>query len=176
MSKLIRGDILLNEIHHTCVYIGNGKIVQASANENGTATGGQTGDQTGQEIYVRDYYVYSSGWDCVLRYHDGASGGTTTGGQVWAKIITTSYNLNQLTTEETTFLKTLSFNTSKVKIKYTFDKRKNNGTNYTGKRLAIDALSYIIVDVVSNGYLKLTTDTNNKCYKFVNPKLIIGGN
>ena len=174
VNNLVRGDIILNEIHHVCVYIGDGKIVQASANENGTAHGGQTGDQTGQEIWVRDYYVYSDGWDCVLRYHDGASGGgSTTGGEVWAKIITTPYVTNQLTAEQITFLKTLTFD-SKVKLIYTFDKRKTNGTNYTGKRLTIDDLSYIIVDVVSNGFIKLTTDTNNKCYKFVNPKLLKG--
>lgn len=72
-SKLLRGDIILNEVHHVCCFIGDGKIVQASANEFGHATGGQTGDQTGTEIYVRDYYVYSSGWDCVLRLGKGGN-------------------------------------------------------------------------------------------------------
>lgn len=173
ITKLVRGDILLNEIHHTAVFIGDGKIVQASANENGTATGGQTGDQTGKEIYIRDYYVYTSGWDCVLRYHDGATGGgePTTGGAVWAKLIKTSYNIKQLTAEQTTYLKTLAFN-GVVKIKSTFNKRKSNGVTFTGKRLTIDDLSYIIVDVENNGFIKLTTSLENKCYKFVNPSLI----
>ena len=175
VNNLVRGDILLNEIHHTAVYIGNGQIVQASANENGTATGGQTGDQTGQEIYIRSYYVYSSGWDCVLRYENGSTGGggenPPSNGDVWDKIITTPYNTNQLTSEQITFLKTLAFNDN-VKIKYTFDKRKYNGVNYTGKRLTIDDKSYIIVDVENNGFIKLTNDINNKCYKFVNPKLL----
>ena len=40
--------------------------MQASINEYGTTTGGQTGDQTGREIYTRGYYNYP--WDCVLRY------------------------------------------------------------------------------------------------------------
>lgn len=65
-TGLERGDVLLNHVHHTALYIGNGQIVQASINEYGTTTGGQTGDQTGREIYTRGYYNYP--WDCVLRY------------------------------------------------------------------------------------------------------------
>lgn len=60
------GDVLLNERNHTAMYIGNGRIVQASINERGTTTGGKTGDQTGREIAERSYYNYP--WDCVLRY------------------------------------------------------------------------------------------------------------
>lgn len=67
-AGLERGDVLLNYVHHTALYIGNGQIVQASINEYGTTTGGQTGDQTGREIYTRGYYNYP--WDCVLRYQD----------------------------------------------------------------------------------------------------------
>ena len=47
------------------------QLVQASINEYGTVTGGQTGDQTGREIYTRGYYNYP--WDCVLRYSGGDS-------------------------------------------------------------------------------------------------------
>lgn len=65
-SGLQRGDVLLNNAHHTAMYCGNGQLVQASINEYGTATGGQTGDQTGREFYIRSYYNYP--WDCVLRY------------------------------------------------------------------------------------------------------------
>lgn len=60
------GDVLLNERNHTALYIGNGRVVQASINELGTTTGGKTGDQTGREIAERGYYNYP--WDCVLRY------------------------------------------------------------------------------------------------------------
>lgn len=63
---LLDGDVLLNHKHHTALYIGGDKIVQASINERGTTTGGMTGDQTGKEIYTRSYYNYP--WDCVLRY------------------------------------------------------------------------------------------------------------
>ena len=65
-AGLERGDVLLNHIHHTALYIGGGQLVQASINEFGGVTGGQTGDQTGREIYTRGYYNYP--WDCVLRY------------------------------------------------------------------------------------------------------------
>ncbi len=65
------GDVLLNYARHTALALGGGRIVQASINERGTASGGQPGDQTGREIYERTYYNYP--WDCVLRYTgDGA--------------------------------------------------------------------------------------------------------
>lgn len=65
-SGLKRRDVLLNTVTHTAMYIGNGQIVHASINENGTTTGGKTGDQTGKEICIRSYY--NKNWDCVLRY------------------------------------------------------------------------------------------------------------
>ncbi len=65
-AGLKRGDVLLNHVHHTALYIGSGQIVQASINERGGVTGGAPGDQTGREIAERGYYNYP--WDCVLRY------------------------------------------------------------------------------------------------------------
>ena len=65
-AGLERGDVLLNHVHHTSRDRGGGQLVQASINEHGTTTGGQTGDQTGREICTRGYYNYP--WDCVLRY------------------------------------------------------------------------------------------------------------
>lgn len=76
-----RGDVLLNHVHHTAMYIGNGQLVQASINELGKATGGKPGDQKqlrGQrgEINVRGYYNYP--WNKVLRYKGaGASSGSS---------------------------------------------------------------------------------------------------
>lgn len=65
-AGLQRGDVLLNTIHHTAMYCGNGREVQASINEKGTATGGKPGDQTGREFLIRSYRNYP--WNCVLRY------------------------------------------------------------------------------------------------------------
>lgn len=64
------GDVLLNHVHHTAMYIGDGLEVEASINEKGTAHGGQPGDQTGREILIRSYRNYP--WDCVLRYTEQA--------------------------------------------------------------------------------------------------------
>lgn len=65
-AGLQRGDVLLNRAHHTAMYCGNGKEVEASINEKGKATGGLPGDQTGKEFLVRPYRNYP--WDVVLRY------------------------------------------------------------------------------------------------------------
>lgn len=64
----LAGDIHLNTKHHVCMSVDKYQIVQASINEKGTVTGGKTGDQTGKEILIRDYYEYSDGWDVHLRY------------------------------------------------------------------------------------------------------------
>lgn len=68
-AGLRRGDVLLNCARHTALYIGDGRIVHASANERGGATGGITGDQTGREICERAYFNYP--WDFILRYTGG---------------------------------------------------------------------------------------------------------
>ena len=65
-AGLQKGDVLLNKKSHTEFYIGDGKDVKASINEKGGTTGGQSGDQSGREIYVGNYYNYP--WDAVLRY------------------------------------------------------------------------------------------------------------
>ena len=68
---LKKGDVLLNTVHHTELYIGDGKDVKASINEKGTVTGGKSGDQTGREICVGNYYNYP--WNYVLRYFGNGS-------------------------------------------------------------------------------------------------------
>lgn len=70
-SGLLRGDVLLNETHHVAMYCGNGKEVEASINEKGTAHGGQPGDQTRKEFLIRSYRNYP--WDCVLRYSESSA-------------------------------------------------------------------------------------------------------
>ena len=63
---LKRGDVLLQPFHHTAMYCGNNKMVQASINEKGTAKGGASGDQTGREIWICTYANHP--WTYVLRY------------------------------------------------------------------------------------------------------------
>lgn len=65
-AGLKRGDVLLHTSRHTAMYCGNGKEVEASINEKGTATGGTPGDQTGKEFLIRNYRNYP--WTHVLRY------------------------------------------------------------------------------------------------------------
>lgn len=67
-TGLKRGDVLLNTVHHTAMYCGNGLEVEASINEKGTATGGKPGDQTGKEFLIRSYRNYP--WNYVLRYEE----------------------------------------------------------------------------------------------------------
>lgn len=79
-AGMLAGDVLLNETRHTAMYIGGGQIVHARGNENGGATGGMSGDQTGREICTQGYY--NCPWDCVLRYQESGgssgSGGSST--------------------------------------------------------------------------------------------------
>lgn len=63
---LKRGDILLNTGHHTALYCGNYREVEASINERGDVVGGTPGDQTGYEILIQPYRNYP--WNVVLRY------------------------------------------------------------------------------------------------------------
>lgn len=65
------GDVLLKPEAHAAMYIGDGKLVQASINEKGTTRGGKPGDQTGKEIAVRSYYNFP--WSYVLRYPEAPS-------------------------------------------------------------------------------------------------------
>lgn len=70
-AGLERSDVLLNETHHTAMYCGNGKEVEASINEKGTAHGGAKGDQTGREFLIRSYRNYP--WTHVLRFTGGTA-------------------------------------------------------------------------------------------------------
>lgn len=79
------GDILLNDVHHVAAYIGGGKLAQASIDENGRATGGKGGDQTGRETNISSYYNYP--WNCYLRWTGASDAGnstpsTSTGGKL----------------------------------------------------------------------------------------------
>lgn len=66
-AGLKRGDILWSE-SHAAIFCGNGKLVHASIDENGTIEGKQKGDQTGREICIRSYY--NKPWVKVFRYSE----------------------------------------------------------------------------------------------------------
>ena len=66
LKGLRKVDILLNVRDHTEMYIGNGKFVGAHIAETG-GVDGKPGDQTGNEISICNAYVFSNGWDYVLR-------------------------------------------------------------------------------------------------------------
>ena len=71
------GDVVLNEANHCAMVVNGGQLVQASANEFGGVTGGVSGDQTGREIGIVNWYSYP--WDCALRFEESAaqSGGNS---------------------------------------------------------------------------------------------------
>lgn len=175
-SQFKIGDIILNEHYHVACYIGNGQIVHASINELGTATGGQPGDQTGKEICVRDYYIYSHGWDCVLRYKvsgSGGGGGTEPSeGEVWKDIIKTPYNTKQLNGEQIKELKKLKYSDT-CKMKFTFTRNKSFiGRSFTNTKLIFDNKEYNILSVDNKGYLLIYIN-DKRYYKLINPKYII---
>lgn len=88
-AGLLRGDILLNTAHHTAMYCGNGKEVEASINEKGTATGGKPGDQTGREFLIRSYRNYP--WTHVLRYQEKSTSTGNSGSSTSAASETVAY-------------------------------------------------------------------------------------
>ena len=59
---MLRGDILLNIVNHTAIYIGDKKIVHARSSEGCC----MCGDQSGNEIRTQCYWNFP--WDVVLRY------------------------------------------------------------------------------------------------------------
>lgn len=62
-----RGDVYLNETHHTEMYLGGGKLAGFRGSERGTIDGAE-GDQTGRESRISSVYMYSKGWDGILAY------------------------------------------------------------------------------------------------------------
>ena len=66
-SGMIAGDVLLFDEGHTCLYIGNGQVVNARGD-----TDGRPGDSRGDEIRIQSYWNWP--WNCVLRYErDGTT-------------------------------------------------------------------------------------------------------
>ena len=78
-QNFLPGDVLLNVQHHTAIMVSTTDLAEAVHNEHyGDPNydwyhGGTPGDQTGDEIRIRSYYTYSSGWDYLLRYQPSLS-------------------------------------------------------------------------------------------------------
>ena len=62
-SQMQKGDIELNIIYHTAMAVDKDRIVHARTSE-GTS---DTKDNSGNEIRVQEWYLYSHGWDKRLR-------------------------------------------------------------------------------------------------------------
>lgn len=74
LSDLEPGDIVLNVANHVEMCVAPGRFGGAHIDEHGNVSGGQAGDQTGNEVSLCNAYVYSDGWDWVLT--PPADGGT----------------------------------------------------------------------------------------------------
>lgn len=74
-----RGDIYLNEVHHTamCQSAVPDMLSEYISNEFGGIVGGQSGDQTGGESLVRAYYDFP--WNGILAYNGNADGAGSSG-------------------------------------------------------------------------------------------------
>lgn len=166
-KNLQKGDILLNTVHHVSLYLGGGQVVEASINELGTVTGGQTGDQTGKEISIKSFYNFP--WDVVLRLGTYSGGGSSGGGssedkkgEVFKAIEKSSFNIKRLKQKQVDFLKTLSFGDS-VKIKQCFQRNKRIiGVGINGKRLTMTYGKFIIDSVNKSGCILLKNNKESK--------------
>lgn len=77
-----RGDVYLNDSHHTAMCQDGGEdgvygydcMSEFSINENGGVTGGKVGDQTGGEARITSFRQYSRGWNPTLHYNGKADG------------------------------------------------------------------------------------------------------
>lgn len=70
---LQKGDVLWRS-GHTAIMGTATKIVEALKNEKGTSTGGETGDQTGSEIKIHNWYTPRKAWTKCLRYKVAGTG------------------------------------------------------------------------------------------------------
>ena len=78
-----RGDIYLDEEHHTAMCIRNDGTADLLGEFSISETGGidgEPGDQTGRESWIHDYY--SGRWDGILHYNGKADGGNASSDEV----------------------------------------------------------------------------------------------
>ena len=72
LKALISGNKIAEEkkVAYTFPTTNPVRIANSGSDENGNYKYGKAGDQTGKEWYIRDWYKYSSGWNCILRHPD----------------------------------------------------------------------------------------------------------
>ena len=87
LSQLKTGDFILNTGYHVEFVPSPGMMFSANIDEKGGATGGQAGDQTGREVYFKKAYIYSRGWDWILRPPAEATSPSKTVTQVAQEVI-----------------------------------------------------------------------------------------
>lgn len=63
-ARMIKGDLELNATHHVALAIGKDNIVHARSSEGTT----DTKDNSGNEIRIQPWYLYSRGWTHRLRF------------------------------------------------------------------------------------------------------------
>lgn len=170
-----KGDIILASTHHVTLAISDTQVASATLNELGTVTGGESGDQSGTEIYVSDYYTFDN-IDYVLRYEKGSDiyepTLPTTKKSIYELLLKTSYNIRQLDSDNITTLKNLYLN-SYVNVLHNFNKsKKSYGKDFFGKKLLFSSLKqYIINDVSIDGFILLQGSNKKPPFK-INPKFI----
>ena len=67
LSALRPGDFVLSTRGHVEFVYSDGRFVSANIDENGRASGGRAGDQTGGEVHFKNPYNYSKGWTHIVR-------------------------------------------------------------------------------------------------------------
>lgn len=146
-NELKRGDILLYHNSasgngHTAMYVGDGKIVHATSNENGGINNGRTGDQTGKEICVANYFNFP--WSAVFRYEEEIVNSTTT--QYYTvKPFDTLWSISR------------QFNTTIEKL-CELNRIENKNLIYTGQVLKVSEVDTPVAVEVGSDLITITID------------------
>lgn len=130
--------------------------------------------QPDRQAKAREWYTLMTS----EKWGDQVDGGSPPiGGDVWDRLLATTYNIKQLTEEEQSILQSLSIGDT-VTIKYTSDRRKREvGYNGFNQRLTRYDTMYKIVNVSQQGYIVLSNNSfmgtfPQLFYQYLNPKYI----